>query len=121
MTWWKKTWSWVKENWKSVLLGISTLGIGLLIGRAARRPQEVVNPELTEAEIEKKRAREEQERKDREAKERRDMALQKVQEEYADRLKELTEEQSKRVAELSDDPEELNDYLLEISKDVRGG
>lgn len=121
LLWLKKAWGWLKENWKAVLLGVATLGIGLVIGRAARRKQQVINPELVGAEKTQREAQAEKERKEREAREERDRRIGEVYEEHADKVRALTEEQARRAEELRDDPDALNDYLLSVGKELRGG
>jgi len=119
MSWWSKAWAWLKANWKSVLIGVSTLGLGLLVGKALRKPQKVVNPELLGA---AKKQREAQELEDKErlaAAKKRDERLAEVVATHDKKLQNLTVEQNEKVDELKDDPEKLNEYLLNVGKDIR--
>lgn len=117
--WYVRAWEWLKENWKAVLLGVSTLGLGLLVGRSARRPQKVVAPELVGAEEERRRQREEADQKVREAKRLRQEEVSRLEEKHAELLARLSGEQRERVDELKDDPEGLNDFLLQVGRDTR--
>lgn len=114
-----RCWSWLRDHWKTVLLGVVTLGISLIVGRALRRTPAVVNPQLLEAEKvrEDSQAVEDAQRAQAEAERQRDLAA--VQVEHADAIAKLTEKQKAQVEELSADPEKLNSFLLSVGKETR--
>lgn len=112
-------WAWVKKNWKWLLFPIGILLF--VIGKvSAKKSYRVINPELVDAEKTKRKAREESEAKNLEAKKERDKRLAEVVEAHDTKLQNLTAEQNEKVDELRDDPERLNEYLLEVGKDIRG-
>jgi hypothetical protein len=119
MIWLSTAWAWIKKNWKWLLFPIGILLF--VLGKASSKKNfTVVNPELTGAEQEKLKAREEAEAKIQDAKEKRRVGVAKVEQEHAETIDKLTDEQLARAAELKDDPEELNTYLLDIGKEIRG-
>lgn len=120
LLWLKSAWAWLKKNWKAVLLGVSTLGIGLLIGKALRKPQNVVNPELVEADKVKRGAQEAEDAARLEAAKKHEERLRKVVQVHDKKLQNLTAEQNEKVDELKDDPEKLNDYLLSVGREIQG-
>lgn len=107
-------WGWLKKNWKSVLLGVGTLGIGLLVGRTLKKPPKVVNPELVDHEEARKKAEEDALRKMVDAELERDKRLAELEREHEETIKKLTDEQRAEAYELEEDPEALNDYLLRV-------
>jgi hypothetical protein len=120
MIWLKAAWAWLKANWKAVLLGIGTLGLGLLVGKALRKPQKVVNPELVGADKIKREAQVEEDKARLKASKERAERLTEVEKEHADTIKGLTDKQRSEADELKDDPIKLNEYLLGVGKDIRG-
>jgi hypothetical protein len=120
MTWLAKAWAWLKANWKAVLLGIATLGIGLVVGKALRKPQKVVNPELVGADKAKRSIQEEEDARILKATEERAERLGEVEKEHAETIKALTDKQRSEADEFKDDPVKLNEYLLGVGKDIRG-
>jgi flagellar motility protein MotE (MotC chaperone) len=119
--WAVKAWFWFRKNWKAVLLGVTTLGLGLLLGRAFKKRPEVVAPELVEhAEVSDK-ADKKAEEEIVVAQLERDTRLKEIDEEHADTIKNLTDEQKEKASELENDPDELNEFLLDVGKDVRNG
>lgn len=113
-----KVWSWVKKNWKWLLLPIGV--VIFIIGRiTAKRNFKVVNPELHEADKKKREAQEQADREAQEATKERDEKVSELKKEHAETIKKLTDEQKKRAEELKD-PDELNEFLLEVGKEIRG-
>lgn len=112
-------WAWFKKNWKTVLLGVCTLGVGLLFGRLFRKPPVVVAPELVEAEEVASDAADKRDAEIAEAKQELDAEVAKVLEEHAKGVNELSAEQQQRVSELAGDPDALNAYLIQVGKDLR--
>ena len=118
--WLKKAGAWLKANWKSVLLGIFTLGIGLLVGKALKKPSVVVAPELVGAEEERQKAQEAEDKARAKAAQERADKLEEVEKAHSETIKQLTDGQREKVDELRDDPEKLNSYLISVGKDLRG-
>ncbi len=120
MIWLAKVWVWLKANWKAVLLGITTLGLGLLVGKALRKSQKVVNPELVGADKTKREAQAEEDSKRIAAAKERAEKLVEIEVDHADTINELTDKQRSEVDELKADPDKLNEYLLNVGKEIRG-
>ena len=120
MTWLAKAWNWLKENWKAVLFGILTLGVGLAVGKVLRKPQKVVNPELVGADKTKRQAQAEENKARLEAAKKRAERLVSIEEKHEQTVKKLTDEQRANADELKDDPEKLNEYLFQVGKEIRG-
>jgi hypothetical protein len=121
LLWLKKAWDWLKAHWKPILLGLATVGVGLLVGRALRRRQQVVNPELLGAAKVGHDAQLEEDRQRAQAAKERDEKLLQVEQEHRKTIDKLTEDQRSKVEKLREDPEELNKYLLDVGRQVRGG
>jgi F0F1-type ATP synthase membrane subunit b/b' len=113
-------WDWLKENWKTVLLGVLTLGVGLVVGKSLRKTQNVVNPELVGADKTKREAQAEENKARLEAAKKRAERLVSIEEKHEQTIKKLTDEQRTNADELKDDPEKLNEYLFQVGKDIRG-
>jgi hypothetical protein len=117
----KNALAWLKKNWKSVLLGIFTLGLGLLAGRAFKKAPQVVNPELVEA---GKKQLEAQEKADAKVEEARVVQVTKVEalkQEHATVVAKLTRAQRDEMEAVEHDPKKLNEFLLGVGNDIRGG
>ncbi len=117
--WLKKVWVWLKKNWKSVLLGVFTLGIGLLIGKAVRRKQNVVAPELVGAEEVRVQADEEAAEQLEEAQEDRLVRSKEIEKNHSNTMQKLTRQQRDQLPELREDPDELNSFLTQVGDDIR--
>jgi len=113
-------WGWLKRNWKTVLLGVFTLGIGLLVGKAFKKGMDFLDPELAEAEKAQRVAQELEDAERVKAAKKRAELLIELEVEHKDLLKQLTDEQRSRVEVLKDNPDELNAYLLSVGKEIRG-
>jgi hypothetical protein len=81
---------------------------------------DVVAPKEVETEGERDAANEEARQKDREALEERDKKVMEVRKEHAETIKELTDKQKAQADVLSFDPDLLNEYLLNVGKEIRG-
>ena len=114
-----KVWVWLKANWKTLVVGIITLGLGLIVGRVFKKAPVVISSALTDAEKERQAAAEASRRKDADAAATRAAEVKKIEEEHTAVIAKLNEEQKAQVAKLEDDPAALNDYLLEIGKSMR--
>ena len=117
--WLSRAWTWLKANWKKVLLGVSTLGIGLLFGSYFRKKEIVVSSEIVDAEKEFQAAAEEARKKTEEADRLRDEKILEIGAAHLETVKKLTDTQRARTRDLVDEPEELNDYLLSVGKEMR--
>lgn len=116
---WLKVWAWLKKYWKWLLFPVGILlGILSMLGR--KRIFNVVSPELVEAEKVREEAEEDKRQRIEELEQERSERLEEIERVHADTVSKLTDEQKKRVEELREDPDELNDFLLEVGKDIRG-
>jgi hypothetical protein len=112
-------WLWLKKNWKAVLLGILTLGIGLLIGKALKKAPKVVAPELVGAGEVKVIAEEKAEEELEVAIEVRDKTVEEVEADHKATLSKLTKKQREELPKLREDPVKLNRFLLDVGKQIR--
>jgi len=115
----KKVWEWLKKYWKYILFPVGIV-LGILGALSTRRAVEVTPSEVGEAEKEKRRAEEEAEEKVREAETKKLQRIQEIEEEHRAVIEQLTEEQQSRVEELRESPEDLNTFLLDVGKQIRG-
>ena len=117
----RKVWTWIKKYWKYLLFPVGiVLGIiAMVSGR--RRVGNVVAPGELETEGERTQANEEAQQKAREAAEAKKKAVESLEREHADTIKKLTDQQKKEVDGLRGDPDKLNEFLLGVGKEVRGG
>lgn len=117
--WFTLIWKWLKKYWKWLLFPV---GIALFIlGRiTTRKPPNVIAPELIEADRQRRRLQEEADRKVFEAALERERKLDELRKEHEAVLRELTDEQREKVKELEADPEKLNDFLLDVGRQIRG-
>jgi hypothetical protein len=112
--WLKKAWAWFKTNWYWVVVPV-----GVVLYLLRRRSESVVAPELIGASEVSKQATEEAERKASEALIERDQKLAQLQQEHAETIKELNEEQQAKAETLKEDPAALNEFLLDVGKQMR--
>jgi F0F1-type ATP synthase membrane subunit b/b' len=91
-------WTWIKKNWQWIIFPVGIVGV-ILAALASSKIQNVIpdTNKLDELEKEKEESLEN-------ADTLRDVALQKLTEEHADRLEELTEEQEKELEKLAEKP-----------------
>ena len=117
--WWKfKAWPWLRKHWWQVLIfpvGLTALYL------AFRRRQEVVAPELVGAAEVQRQAEDEAEEARGAAETKRSSDIERIEEEHQETIDGLNEEQKARLEVLREDPDELNDFLLRVGRDVRGG
>lgn len=113
-----KVWAWLKANWKWLLfpIGILLLVIGWFSGKRI----DVVSPGSVAASDAARKARDEAERKAKEAEAARAKRIEELKKEHDATIQKLTDEQKGKVEELLDDPDELNKYLLDVGKRMRG-
>jgi hypothetical protein len=117
--WFSTAWRWFNKYWMWLLPPIGALLY--LIGRAStRKPPDVVAPELLEAEKKRREVQEEADRKAFEAERDRQVQLDKVRERHDKLIKDLTDEQREKAKELEEDPDKLNEFLLDVGRTVRG-
>jgi hypothetical protein len=119
IVWWTlKALPWLKRNWKWLLFPIGIIAFigGFLLRR--RRP-DVVAPELVGAAETALKANDKAEEEREEAREEKDEKIAEIEKEHATTVAKLTRKQRDDVEELKDDPDKLNDYLLDVGKDIR--
>jgi flagellar biosynthesis component FlhA len=113
-----KVLAWVKKYWKWLLFPIGVL-LFFLGKLTARRPPDVVAPELVEADKKAEEASREAERKRIEAALERDMVVSELKKEHAEIVSKLTNEQQEKVKEFEKNPAALNRFLLDVGKSAR--
>ena len=116
-----KAWPWFKKYWMWVILFPIAL-VAYLLGRDHGEVKVINDDHESDAakkKIEDIEALVEEEKE--EAKVELLEKSKKVIEEHKETLAELTEEQNDQVDELLEDPDALNDYLLDVGKRARGG
>jgi hypothetical protein len=115
-----KAWAWTKKNWQWLLLPIGI--ILYLVGRAGGDKVVISGQTQTlhdadeAAKTERDKAQAEKERL--EAAKNKKVA--EVLQEHDATLKKLTDEQKDEMSDLLKDPQELNEYLLQVGKEIRG-
>ena len=118
MSVWVKVWTWLKANWKWLLFPV---GILLFLAGWLLRPKTVVvDSALHNAALAEDKAKAEADKKNAEALAVKDAAVQKIEAEHQATIKQLTDEQKSKVTELRDDPDALNQYLLDVGNQIRG-
>lgn len=116
-----KAWAWLKAHWMWVLFPFGLAFTIFEVMSKFKRSPDVVVPELVGAA--KKAADEEAiaEQKMREAETKRSKSLSEIEAKHLDVIQKMNEEQYKKVEELRGEPDKLNEYLLEVSKEMHGG
>mgnify|MGYP001244304738 FL=1 len=114
-----KAWEWLKKYWMWVLFPIGLLVLGAKGLALLKRPAPVLPPELVGASQTAESERRIAEQRAREAETARAQKITQVEAEHLDVIRKLDEEQYKKVEELRDDPDKLNEYLLQVGKDMR--
>lgn len=117
----KNTLYWLKANWKSVLLGVFTLGLGLVVGRIFKKPPVVVSSELVGAGEKQLEAQAKADAKVVVAKADESAKIEALKKEHATVVAKLTRVQRDEMETLQHDPKKLNEFLVSVGKDVRGG
>lgn len=121
MTWLGKAWSWLKENWWVLLsfpLALGAFWIGRLFRSESAKPTLPPLVPDPEAEANKRKAEEEEKRR---------KELEKSNIELENRIKELIaakdrdleafrEDMKKHYEQLRNDPEAVNEWLIQIGK-----
>jgi hypothetical protein len=115
-----RVWVWLKANWRWLLFPA-----GLLVFLAgwltrSRSTPVVVSPALQEAAQAAARAGEEADRQAAGAARVRDERVRQIEVEHAEALKKLTDAERAQVRELQDDPEKLNQFLVDVGRQTRG-
>ena len=116
----RKVWAWVKRYWRYLLFPVGIV-LGIVSMLASRREVVVTSPsEVTEAEKERLLAAAEAHAKKAALEKERAAKVKEIEQAYRDTLDRLTEEQKGQVEELREDPDKLNEFLLQVGKDIRG-
>ena len=108
----------MSRNWMWLLFPIGL--IVYAIGRLGRPTVKVVSGEVAGADDVAKKARAWSEREIEEADQRLREQRAQVELRHKEAVESLTDDQKKKVAEF-DDPQDLNDYLLEVGRKARLG
>jgi hypothetical protein len=116
----RRVWTWLKKYWKYLLFPVGIL-LGVL-GMLSKRKDlgDVVAPKEVETEGERDQANQEAKELSAEAKAERDEKVMEIGREHLGTVMKLTDEQKVKARELVDDPEQLNEYLLDVGKEIRG-
>lgn len=115
-----KVWAWLKRYWKYLLFPVGILlGVLAMLNRR-KNLGNIVPPLEVDTEPEREEANREAEEKARKAQVDKERRIEELKKEHAGTLRELTGQQRVRVDELKDDPDALNDYLLEVGRGIRG-
>jgi hypothetical protein len=116
-----RVWAWLKKYWKYLLFPVGLIlgAIAMFSGR--REVGDVVAPGEVETEDERTKASDEAKAKAAAAAESKRKALEDIEREHFETLEKLTKDQRAQVKELREDPDKLNEFLLGVGKEVRGG
>lgn len=117
--WLTIAWSWLKKYWMWLLFPIGIL-IFILGKISVCKSPDVVAPELVGAEEERRKAQEGADRQVFIATKEREKKLDEIRKEHEQVIKDLTDEQRGQVKELEEDPDKLNDFLLDVGRQIRG-
>jgi hypothetical protein len=119
MTWWTlKALPWLKKYWKWLLFPI---GILIFIAGYVVRPKpKVLSSELHGAGDTKREADDKAAEKTDEARAKRDERLAEVEKDHAKTVAKLTRKQRDQLEELREDPDKVNDFLLQVGREIRG-
>lgn len=116
----RKVWAWLKKYWKWLLFPVGlVLGILTMIFKD-KDLGDVVAPKEVETEEERDKANDEAKALSDEAKAERDEKVMEVGRKHLETVMKLTDDQKAKARELVDDPGELNEYLLNVGKEIRG-
>jgi hypothetical protein len=113
-----KVWAWLKANWKWLLFPVGLLVLGYEL--YARRKPDVISPGSVAAAAAAAKAQELAAKKAAEAEAARAKRVEELKKVHDDTIQKLTDEQKAHVEELVDDPAKLNEYLLDVGKQIRG-
>ncbi len=112
----KKITEFMKKWWRWLLAGAAVL-LAFILGERLKKPVVVVQgPSEKQKDIEEKTKQEEAKLDQKAAEE-----TQKILDQHKASVDALTDEQRKKVDEIKDDPQAVNQYLLDVGKDMRGG
>lgn len=109
-------WTWIKEKWQWILLGLGLIGV-FLAGFFSRRERIISPSQDTEDKVRKIEA--DAEKQEAEAAKERDEEVQELQEKRDDAVQGFQQEQEEHYEEIKDDPDEVNRWLLEVGKKQR--
>jgi hypothetical protein len=101
------------------------LPVGILMFLAGRMSRKTIEPTGGRETLEAEEHRREQEakaaRESAEAADERDSRVEAIEQEHADTVARLNEKQKREAEELRRDPDKLNEFLLQVGKEARGG
>lgn len=115
----KSAWSWLKKYWMWLLFPVGAL-LFILGKLSVKKPPDVVAPELVDAEKARRRAQEDADQKAFEAAKLRAIKVDEIRAEHSKVINELTDTQRAMAKGLEDDPDKLNDFLLDVGSQIRG-
>jgi Skp family chaperone for outer membrane proteins len=120
MTWLKeKAWPWLKANWKWLLFPIGILVF--IAGYTSKSKIGTVSSELLGAAEDRKVIEGRTAGQIVEEKQVRDEKLAKIEKEHSATVSKLTRAQRDQMEKLRNDPDKVNEFLLKVGKDIRGG
>lgn len=105
----------VKKWWRWLIAGAAVV-LAFALGRLKKPTVVVPEPSEKQKSTEEKTKQEEAKLDQKAAEE-----TQKVLDQHKATVDALTDEQRKKVEEIKDDPQAVNQYLLDVGKTIRGG
>ena len=120
IAWWTiRALPWLKKYWKWLLFPIGVLVF--IAGYVVRPKPKVLSSELlghakVKKDIDRKTAGQIIE-----AKEERDKKVAEIEKQHAATVAKLTRDQRGKLKELREDPDKVNEFLLQVGKEIRGG
>lgn len=114
-----KVWLWLKKYWKWLAFPIGILVF--ILGRlTSRKLPAVIAPELVGAAEVKEKANREAAVELRRVDDERQAKVKQIEEKHSEVISKLTDEQKKQYEAIKADPNEVNNFLLGVGKDIRG-
>lgn len=115
-----KVWLWLKKYWKWLIFPIGILVF--VLGRlTSRKLPAVIAPELLGAAEVKEKADRQAVVELRKLDDERQTKVKEIEERHSEVISKLTDDQKKKYEAIKADPNEVNNFLLDIGKDIRNG